>query len=322
MVRFISFYAAVALFVAISLEAASGQPKFHDSEPASSGKIRVILLGTGGGPTVRLQRFGPSTLVEAGNEKLLFDCGRGVLLRLMQAGIPLDNVTRVFLTHLHSDHIVDIPDLLLSPWASFGRKAHMEFWGPEGTQDMMDHLQRAFAFDIHIRRDVDERFPGEGIRVVSHDISQGTVYEHGGVKVTAFLVDHGPVKPAFGYRVDYRGHSLVLSGDTRYSENLARFSRGADILVHEASDPDAIRAHLDPEKLQRIRAHHITPEQAAELFSLIKPRMAVLYHTSGNPRLLAQIRAHYSGKLEMGEDLMTIEVGDEITIHRSAPEWK
>jgi hypothetical protein len=107
---------------------------------------------------------------------------------------------------------------------------------------MMDHIQQAFAFDIHMRRDVDEKVLGDGIKVMSHDIKQGIVFEQDGVKVTAFLVDHGPVKPAFGYRVDYRGHSVALSGDTRISENLIRFAQGVDVLIHEVIDADAIHA--------------------------------------------------------------------------------
>ena len=108
--------------------------------------------------------------------------------------------------------------------------------------EMMNHLQQAFAFDIRMRRDVDEKIGGEGIKVVSHDIRQGVIFDEDGVKVTAFLVDHGPVSPAFGYRVDYRGHSVALSGDTTLSENLIQFAKGVDVLIHEVVDADAVRA--------------------------------------------------------------------------------
>ena len=104
---------------------------------------------------------------------------------------------------------------------------------------MMSHLEQAYQFDIHIRRDVDEKLPAQGVVVVAKDIEQGVVYQNGDVKVTAFTVDHAPVKPAFGYRVDYAGHSVVLSGDTRYSENLIQFSQGTDLLIHEVLDPEA-----------------------------------------------------------------------------------
>src|SRR4026209_994091 len=131
--------------------------------------IRVTLLGTASGPPVHVGKAGISTLVEAGGERLLFDAGRGFMQRLVQAGFSMDAVTKLFLTHLHSDHIVDVPDLMLSPWsAAPERKAPLEVWGPHGTRDMMRHLEEAFVFDIHVRRGVDEKFSPDGIKVIAH----------------------------------------------------------------------------------------------------------------------------------------------------------
>lgn len=182
---------------------------------------------------------------------------------------------------------------------------------------MMDHLQQAFAFDIHMRRDVDEKLPAAGIQVLSHDISEGVVFDHDGVKVTAFTVDHGPVKPAFGYRIDYDGHSVVLSGDTRVSENLIRSSRGVDVLIHEVIDPDALRKRLDhpnPSAIEAIIAHHTTPEQAGEIFTRVAPRLAVFSHAPNTESIITQTRKTYSGPLEGAEDLLTIMVGDKIEV--------
>jgi ribonuclease Z len=139
----------------------------------------------------------------------------------------------------------------------------LEVWGPEGTREMMTHLEQAFAFDIHMRRDVDEKAPADGIKIVSHDIAEGVVFDERGIKVTAFLVDHRPVTPAFDYRVDYQGHSVVLSGDTRASENLMRFARGTDVLVHEVLDAETVRAWFpsDPRVAAGILAKHTTPER-------------------------------------------------------------
>src|ERR1700746_1565736 len=120
---------------------------------------------------------------------------------------------------------------------------------------MTTHLQQAFEFDIHIRRDVDEKLPGQGVLVEAQDIQEGIVYENGALKVTAFFVDHGLVKPALGYRVAFAGHSVVLSGDTRPSENLIHFSKGADVVIHEVIEPDAFPASnptITAERLQRI----------------------------------------------------------------------
>lgn len=298
------------------------QPPANSMPPVPPSGIRVVLLGTGGGPPVQLNRYEASTLVEAGGELLLFDCGRGATLRLAEYGIPLDQVSKVFLTHLHSDHVVDLPDLYLTPWsAATARQAPFQVWGPPGTRSMMAYLQKAFAFDIHVRRDVDEKFSKEGISVVSHDIREGVVFDENGVKVTAFLVDHGPVKPAFGYRIDYAGHSVVLSGDTRPSENLIKFSQGVDVLIHEVRNANARRAeatHHTPEQVERIIAHHSTPEQAGTVFSRVNPRLAVYTHTDGSPDLIPETRPTYTGPLEIGEDLMTIDIADSVTVHRFA----
>jgi ribonuclease Z len=171
---------------------------------------------------------------------------------------------------------------------------------------MMRHLQEAFAFDIHMRRDVDEKRPADGIKVLSHDIAEGVVFDEQGVKVTAFLVDHGLLKPALGYRVDYAGHSVVLSGDTCVSENLIGHARGVDVLVHEVvdveSNPDATRRHT-------------TAAQAGELFSRIKPRLAVYSHSPAGEAVIRQIRKTYVGPLEAAEDLLTIDIGETVDVH-------
>ncbi len=289
-----------------------------------SDSLKVILLGTGGGPPVNLQQYGASTLVEAGARRFLFDCGRGATLRLAQAGVPIGSITRVFLTHLHSDHVLQLPDLLLSGWAGGRRAVPLAVWGPAGTGAMMDHLQQAFAFDIHTRRDVDEHFPAAGIGVVSHEVTKdGVVFTEDGVTVTAFLVDHGPVQPAFGYRIEYRGRSVVLSGDTRVSENLVRHARGADVLVHEVIDPEALRNRPDRPSaaiVDVIIAHHTTPQQAGEVFRRVAPRLAVYSHAPNTERVLAQTRTAYAGPLQGAEDLLTILIGAHIeVVHHTPP---
>src|SRR4029450_5652971 len=244
-------------------------------------EIRVTLLGTASGPRAFVDKAGISTLVEVGGERLLFDAGRGSMQRLVQAGFPMNAVTKLFLTHLHSDHVVGVPDLMLSPWAAAPeRKVPLEVWGPAGTRHMMRHLEEAFAFDIHMRRDVDESFSADGIRMVAHDIQEGKVYEKNGVTVTAFLVTHGLVKPSYGYRVDYAGRSVALSGDTSPSDNVVAACKGVDVLIHEAIDPDVLRRLIpDKSRMDAIVARHTTPEQAASIFSRVSPRLAVSRHS-------------------------------------------
>jgi ribonuclease Z len=287
--------------------------------PAASGQnLRVTLLGTGS-PQPRIDRFGPSILVEAGGRKLLFDCGRGATQRIEQLRIPFTDIDALFLTHLHSDHVVGIPDLWLTGWAR-GRKVPLQIWGPAGTRQMMSHLKEAFQFDIQIRQE-DDRLPARGVDVLAKEIEQGVVYDNAGIKVTAFTVDHGQVKPALGYRIDYGGHSVVLSGDTRYSENLIRFSQGTDVLIHEVIDPAAFRAKnpsVTEERFWAIAGHHTTAEQAGTIFSQVKPKLAVYSHIvpGDTPNLLQLTRKTYSGPLEVGEDLMSIEIGVQVVVNR------
>jgi len=305
------FFIRVILCVAILVfSAATGHAQ----------NLKVTLLGTGS-PQPRMDRFGPSILVEAGGEKLVFDCGRGATQRLEQLKIHASEVSALFVTHLHSDHVVGIPDLWLTGWLT-GRKVPLRVWGPAGTKNMMTHLQEAFEFDIHIRRDVDEKLPGEGAVVEARDVQEGVAYEHGGLKVTAFFVDHGLVRPAMGYRVDFGGHSVVLSGDTRPSENLVHWATGTDLLIHEVIDPEAFiqeRGKLfRPEAAKQILEHHTTPEQAGTIFTSVKPKLAVYSHVvPGNGQNFVLLtRKTYSGPLEVGEDLMSMDVGEKILVQR------
>lgn len=282
--------------------------------------IRVTLLGTGS-PTPTLERFGPSTLVEAGGESLLFDAGRGVLVRLNQLQPPLKSVRNLFLTHLHSDHLVGLPDLWLTGWLNGRPEVPFQVWGPRGTEDMMAHLDQAFQYDIRIRL-YDDRLPPQGVVVLAEDIIEGVVYEKNKVKVTAFEVDHTPIQPAFGYRVEYAGHSVVISGDTRFSEQLILHAKGTDVLVHEVLVPEFMlaRPHINPEAVKRVIAHHTTPEEAGKIFKRVQPRLAVFTHVlpfnATAKDIIPSVRKTYQGPVEVGEDLMVINIGDEVTVKR------
>jgi ribonuclease Z len=314
------------LFLLIAPTAGS-QEQTQNSDDST---LKVMLLGTRSGPAIDPQRAGIGTLIVAGPERLLFDIGRGVPTAMSRMGIVPADVTKVFLTHLHSDHVIDLPELYLYPWASQGRTTPFEVWGPDGTKAMMQNLQKAFAFDIRIRRDVDEKFPGNGIKVIATDIREGLVHQANGVKVIAFLVDHGPVKPAFGYRVEYRERSVVLSDDTRPSENLVKFAKNADLLIHEVgarSKQDLIFSGPLDERLPNSSAtrrqakaildHHTDPQEAGTVFGKVKPKLAVFSHYPGGAAsILPLVRQTYAGPVEFGEDGMTIEVGETINIRR------
>jgi ribonuclease Z len=303
----------VALCIATVLMATAWPMAAHGQD------IRVTLLGTGS-PAPVMNRFGPSILVEVGGQKFLFDAGRGALQRLAQLKLNWRDVHGVFLTHLHSDHVVGFPDLWLTGWLTSARDVPLYVWGPRGTKKMMSHLEQAYEYDIGIRIS-DDRAPPAGAVILASDIAEGFVYEADGVKITAFEVDHAPVEPAFGYRIDSAGRSVVLSGDTRFSENLIRHAEGVDLLVHEVVAPETFRrAGVAPELASSIAAHHTTAERAGEVFSRTKPKLAVYSHivrpTATEQDLIPATRKTYAGPLELGEDLMVIVVGDKITVRR------
>jgi ribonuclease Z len=295
----------------------------------SAQTIKVTLLGTGV-PQPSMERFGAATLVEAGGEYFLFDCGRGATQRLWQQRVSIGRVNRLFLTHLHSDHVVGIPDLWLiglMPPAYGNRKKTFEVWGPAGTNEMMQGLRKAFQWDVKTRV---AEYPGadSGTIISAHDVTEGVIYDRGGVKVTAFWVNHSDIiDSALGYRLDYNGRSVVISGDTRYSENLIRHSKDVDVLIHEVV---AIREELmaTSAMARKITSYHTPPEDAGKVFSLTKPRLAVYTHIAIPPLepsrppitaddIIARTRKYYQGPLEVGEDLMVIEIGDSIEVKRS-----
>jgi ribonuclease Z len=304
--------AIIAIFVIHSF----GQVNVKkEDEPVDSSGIIVTLLGTGT-PLPIMERFGPSILVQAGTENLLFDAGRGCLQRLRQLNISYDKLSALFLTHLHSDHIVGLPDLWLTGWLVSQRDIPLKVFGPAGTDQMIGNLQKAYSYDIKMRID-DDKVPQEGSQLIVSEIQQGTIYEKNGVKVIAFLVDHYPIVPAFGYRLEYQGNSVVLSGDTRYSENLIKFARGTDLLIHEVVIAQDSISKSDPK--YHIWAHHTTALQTISVFNAVKPKLAAYSHISklyghNEEELIKRAKSNYSGPVVMGEDLMRFSIGDSVTV--------
>ena len=290
--------------------------------------IDVTLLGTGD-PVPRVDRFGPAILVEAGEYQLLFDAGRGVTQRLRQLEISLSDIDVVFITHFHSDHLSGLPDLWLTGWLPppFGRRSQpMRVIGPDGLSEILTGLRQAFDPDIQIRL-VDEQLPPRGIEFDIREYSEdGIVFDEEGVTVTAFAVDHGQyIKPSYGYRVDYAERSVVLSGDTRFDENLIEAAQGTDIVIHEVAAAREEMLAFD-ERIQLILDHHTTPEEAGIVFDRVGPKLALYSHLTllSSPEspevtveeLIQRTRTNYSGRLLVGEDLMRLEIGESVGVYR------
>ena len=183
---------------------------------------------------------------------------------------------------------------------------------------MLEHLPLAFAVDIRVRS---KNYPADGIKLVAHEIDEGELLHRDGIRVSAFKVDHGGEDLlAYGYRIDYQDRAAVLSGDTTFNENLIRYSQGADVLVHEvtAAAGSAVESR---EQLKRIGNNHTTPEQAGEIFSRVKPKLAVYNHLllfggAMAEDLVPATRNKYSGPLVVGEDLLQIEIGESVEARR------
>ena len=289
--------------------------------------FRVTLLGTGV-PIPSPDRFGPCTLVEAGDQKFLIDAGRGATIRLYQLKVPIGRIDVQLLTHYHSDHTSGVPDVWLTGWlqSEFGRRTTpYRVIGPAGARELMENLERAYALDIKIRV-ADEKFPLSGIATdVTEFDREGLVYENGGVKVIAFDVDHGDViKPCCGYRFECGGRVAVFSSDTRYSPNVIKHGAGADLLVHEVAS--ARPELLKEASFQRIIAHHTTPRDVGRVFAQTRPKLAAFTHILqlGNAEIppptiddiIAETRETYDGPLVVGEDLMAFEIGATVSVRR------
>jgi len=290
--------------------------------------FKVTLLGTAS-PAPRVDRFGPSTLVEVGGQKLLFDAGRGVPIRLRQLRIPLGKINTLFITHYHSDHTSGIPDVWLTGWlpTPYGSRAlAFHVVGPVGAKTLMSNLEKAYALDVKIRLEDEKTSPAGIATIVEEFDKDGVVYDKNGVKVIAFAVEHGAaIKPAVGYRIEYKNRSVTISGDTRYDENVIKYGTGTDLLIHEVGSarPELLASSVP---VQRIIAHHTTPREAGLVFSRAKPKMAAYTHIVllssekfPEPTLdevVAETRQTYSGPLVVGEDLMSFEIGDTVEVKR------
>lgn len=288
--------------------------------------IVVTLLGTSA-PTLDPEQSGMSTLITIGKTQFLVDAGRGVVPQLSKLNPgneakAIAGIDRVLLTHLHYDHIISLDDFWLSRWMNSRKQVPLQVWGPDGTQASVDHMIGAYEVDVSDRFSRSKILGLRGnnntrIKILTTEITQdGVIYAEDRIKVTAFAVDHG--MPALGYRIDYANKAVVISGDTTYSQNLIKNAQNVDLIVHEvfSFSPEYKNNPLRPIILEA----HTTAEQAAALFNLTKPTLAVYSHIGNfggddsSVDYVGRTREHYTGRIILGEDLMTITIADDVKV--------
>ena len=268
---------------------------------------RVVLLGTGN-PNPTPDRQGPSLAIVSGGRAYLVDCGTGVARRAAEAGIRAEDLSRALVTHLHSDHTLGYPDLILTPGV-MQRKEPLQVYGPKGLKAMTARILEAWSEDLEVRLHRGEPSRPESYAVQAVEIVPGEVYRDENVRVVAFPVAHGGWTEAYGFRFEARDKVIVVSGDTTYDERMVEFARGADILVHEVYCEAGWR-NRTPDWQRYHAAYHTSGPDLGCLAGKVKPRTLVLTHQllMGAPRetLLREIRTGWEGEVVDGKDLEVI----------------
>ena len=286
--------------------------------PNSAHSLFVVFLGTGM-PRPDPSRQGPSLAVVANGKAYIADAGVGVVRQAAAAyarGISAlhpNELDVAFLTHLHSDRTMGLPDLISTPWVMH-RTVPLQLYGPAGTQAMADNIEKAWAEDIDIRVNGLEHNTKEGHQVVVHEIQPGVVYQDANVKVTAFAVLHGSWKEALGYRFDADGKSIVISGDTRPAQSVVDACNGCDVLIHEVYSETSAKASGigEPEPNdQYFRSFHTSAAELGEIATKARPKILVVTHcmrlgNSDETQMLAGIRKKFNGPVVVTNDLDVI----------------
>jgi ribonuclease BN (tRNA processing enzyme) len=274
---------------------------------AFSQDTRAILLGTGN-PNPEPARMGPAVAIASGDHIYIVDAGAGVVRRAAEAGITMPQLTRAFITHLHSDHTIGLPDLILTP-AVTGRIEPFEIYGPPGINSMVTNLMKAYERDIDIRLHGGEPSVAKAYDVTAHDVKPGEIYHDETLRVIAFPVNHGTWKFAYGYRFEAKDKTIVVSGDTTYSESLIGAAANCDILIHEVYSKQGL-THRTPEWQRYHAAFHTSGTDLGKLASIVKPRTLVLYHQlpmgETPAEVLAEIKSVFHGEVIYGEDLTVV----------------
>ena len=287
----------------------TAQRDFSDSEIT-----KVVMLGTGN-PNPNPSRSGSSVAIVVNDTPYIFDFGPGVIRQAAALspryggkieGLDVKNIKRAFLTHLHSDHTTGYPDLILTPWV-MGRNEPLEVYGPEGIEEMTNHIIKAYNDDIKYRLYGQEPANNQGWRVKCFEIiSEDTIYTDSNIIVEAFPVPHGSWPNAWGFRISTPDKVIVISGDSAPSEKIIEYAAGADILIHEVYSK--VKYDKKNEFWKEYHAqNHTSTDELADIANKTNPKLIILYHVlswgQSNDELLNEISDHYKGKVVVGEDL-------------------
>ena len=308
--------AVVTLLLVFAWHSAS----FAQSAPAT--KTQVVMLGTGT-PLPDPDRSGPSTAIVVNGTGYIVDAGTGVVRRAAAArdkgvkALEPTNLRIAFLTHLHADHTLGLPDLILTPWI-MGRKEPLELYGPAGTREMVEHILQAYDVDIKVRTEGLEHSNRTGYKVNVHEITPGVVYKDANITVKAFYAYHGSPKNTFGYRFETPDRVIVIAGDSTPKSDVLQNCNECDVLIHEAYTQASFEK-VSPEWKQYREMFHTSTRELAEIANKAKPHLLVLYHrgnagcdqartqdcrdAGSEGQMLQEIRELYRGKVVAGHDL-------------------
>jgi len=283
--------------------------RLHAAHGRSAGSTSLVMLGTGM-PRPDPMCFGPATAVTHGGRTFLFDAGAGVMRRMAAARLSIRGPDALFITHLHSDHTLGLPDVILTTWV-MGRREKLAIYGPVGTKHMTSHILTAWKEDIHVRIHGLEHNSKDGYRVKVHEFDEGVVYDQDGVRITAIPVEHGCWKQAYGFRIDTPERSIVISGDTKPCKALLEASRGVDVLVHEVypSSQVAPEVRVGGETWPSyMHEFHTSDRELGMIAAIAQPKLLVLHHIvrhgSDDEELASSIRAAgFKGEIVVARDL-------------------
>jgi len=277
--------------------------------------MKLTLLGTGC-PKVDYKRFGPSNLVYSKNTKILVDCGSGVTQRLNQLGVSSADLNALFLTHLHSDHVVDLYQLIISSWHSYRIKP-WKIYGPIGTKKFVKKIMDAWKDERNQRIKYELRSSTKAFKIKVKEINSSGMIKINDIKVQYFEVDHKPVKYAFGFNFFHKKKKLTISGDTRPCENIMKYAQKSDLLLHEVyinHEMENIKFSKMRSKqtLHNVKSYHTTSDQVGKIAKISKCKKLVLTHfvptTFNEKKLKRIIKKDYGKNPIIGKDLLTINI--------------